>query len=283
MVKTIQYFGEQKYAMTNSDSQNLNLGEAASRFLAKLSPAEREASQQEVYKFVRWYGWERPFAGLTAPEVANYAERLSLSDTDYSKKLELIRGFLTYAKKEGWSKTNLATHLKAKKGKSESPSSAKRGLPETISLTRQGYAELEAELAVLKNKRPQIIEEMRRAAADKDFRENAPLAAAREQRGHLEGRIRELEETLKAAVIIDGKQESTLKTGIGDSLTLSDLTSGEELRYIIVNPREVDPTQNKISSASPMGKALIGQGEGKIVEVAVPAGKLRYQIKRIEH
>jgi len=268
--------------MTNSDSQNPSLSEAASCFLAKLSSTEREASQQEVYKFVRWYGWERPFSGLTAPEVANYAERLSLSDTDYSKKLELIRGFLAYARKEGWSKINLATHLKAKKGKSESPSSAKRGLPETIPLTRQGYAELEAELAALINKRPQIIEEMRRAAADKDFRENAPLAAAREKRGYLEGRIRELEETLKTAVISDGEQESTLKAGIGNSLTLSDLTSGEELRYVIVNPREVDPTQNKISSASPMGKALIGQGEGEIVEVAVPAGKLRYQIKRIE-
>ena len=269
--------------MTNSDSQNPSLSETASRFLAKLSPSEREVSQQEVYRFVRWYGWERPFAGLTAPEVANYAERLSLSDTDYSKKLEQIRGFLAYAKKEGWSKTNLATHLKAKKGKGEPQPSAKRGLPETIPLTSEGYAELEAELAALKSKRPQLIEEMRRAAADKDFRENAPLAAAREKRGHLEGRIKELEETLKAAVIIDGKQESTLKTGIGDSLILSDLTSGEELRYIIVNPREVDPSQSKISSASPIGKALIGQGEGEIVEVAVPAGKLRYQIKQIEH
>lgn len=269
--------------MTNSDNQNPSLNEAASRFLAKLSPSEREASQQEVYKFVRWYGWERPFAGLTAPEVANYAERLSLSDTDYSKKLELIRGFLAYAKKEGWSKTNLATHLKAKKGKGEPQPSAKRGLPETVPLTSEGYAELEAELATLKSKRPQLIEEMRRAAADKDFRENAPLAAAREKRGHLEGQIKGLEETLKAAVIIDGKQESSLKAGIGDSLILSDLTSGEELRCIIVNPREIDPTQNKISSASPIGKALIGQDEGEIVEVAVPAGKLRYQIKQIEH
>lgn len=268
--------------MTNSDSQNLNLGEAASRFLAKLSPAEREASQQEIYKFIRWYGGERPFYRLTAHEVANYAERLSLSDTDYSKKLELIRGFLAHAKKEEWSKTNLATHLKAKKGRNESPSSAKRGLPETIPLTRQGYTELETELTALKSKRPQLIEEIRRAAADKDFRENAPLAAAREKRGYLEGRIQKLEETLKIAVIIDGEQEPTLKAGIGDSLTLSDLTSGEELRYIIVSPREVDPAQNKISSASPMGKALIGQGEGEIVEVAVPAGKLRYRIKRVE-
>ena len=268
--------------MVNNGSQNLSLGEAAGRFLARLSPGEREINQQEVYKFVRWYGWERPLAGLTAPEVANYAERLSLSDTDYTKKLELIRAFLAYAKKEGWSKTNLATHLKTKKVKAGLQSPASQGLPETVPLTRQGYAELEADLAALKSKRPQLIEEMRRAAADKDFRENAPLTAAREQRGHLEGRIRELEETLKAATIINGGQEPTVKVSIGDSLVLCDLASGEELRYIIVNPREVDPTQSKISSASPTGKALIGRGEGEVVEVTVPAGKLRYQIKRIE-
>ena len=269
--------------MVNSDSQNPSLGEAAGLFLARLSSKEREASQTEVYKFVRWYGWERPLAGLTAPEVANYAERLSLSDTDYAKKLELIHAFLTYAKKAGWSKTNLANHLKAKKVKAGSLPSVRQGLPEAVTLTQQGYAELEAELAELKRKRPQLIEEVRRAAADKDFRENAPLAAAREQRGHLEGRIRELEETLKAASIISGDEKSGLKANIGDSIVLCDLTSGEELDYMIVDPKEVDPTQGKISIASPLGKALIGRGEGEIAEVTVPAGKLRYQIKRVGH
>ena len=269
--------------MVDSGSQNPSLGEAASLFLAKLPPGERGVSQPEVYKFVRWYGWERSLAGLSAPEVANYAERLSLSDTDYSKKLELIRAFLAYAKKVGWSKTNLGIHLKAKKAKAGALALARRGLPETVPLTQQGYAELEAELAALKRKRPQLIEEMHRAAADKDFRENAPLAAAREQRGHLEGRIRELEETLKTATIINEDQKSTLKINIGDSLVLCDLASGEELRYKIVSPREVDPTRGKISSASPLGKTLLGRGEGETVEVTVPAGKLRYQIKRVEH
>ena len=268
--------------MGNDGRQNPSLGEAAGLFLAKLSPAEREVSQPEVYKFVRWYGWEQPLAGLTAPEVANYAERLSLSDTDYARKLELIRAFLVYAKKVGWSRTNLAIHLKIKKVKAGPPAIAKPGLPQVISLTKQGYTELEAELAELKRKRPQLIEEMRRAAADKDFRENAPLAAAREQRGHLEGRIRELEETLKAATIISGDEGLALKTNVGDVIVLSDSASGEELRYIIVDPKEVDPRQGKISIASPLGKALIGRGEGEVVEIAVPAGKLRYRIKRIE-
>ena len=266
----------------DSGSQSLSLGEAASRFLVSLPPEAREVSQQEVYRFARWYGWERPFAELTAPDIANYAERLSLSDADYTKKLELIRDFLAYAKKEGWGKSNLAIHLRPKKAKPSPRALPRRGLPEAVSLTQQGYAELEAELAALRDKRPQAIDEMRKAAADKDFRENAPLGAAREQRGQLEGRIRELEETLKLAAVIDDKQEGTSKVSVGDSIILRDLASGEELRYMLVNPKEVDPTRGKISSASPIGKAVIGRGRGEIVEVAAPVGKLRYQIKQVE-
>ncbi len=266
----------------NSDSQTPSLGEAASRFLASLSPGEGGKSQQEVYTFVRWYGWARPFAGLTAHAVANYAERLSSSDTDYIKKLELIRAFLVYVKKEGWSKSNLALHLKPRKGKISARSSGGQGLPQTVSLTRQGHAELEIKLAALKGKRSQAIDEIRKAAEDKDFRENAPLEAAREQRGHLEGRIKELEETLKAAIIIDENQKEILKASIGATVVLSDPVSGEEMRYMLVSPREADPAKNKISGASPLGRAIIGRGQGEVVEVAAPAGKLRYQIKQVE-
>ena len=140
---------------------------------------------------------------------------------------------------------------------------------------------LEAELAALKSKRFEAIDEMRRAAADKDFRENAPLEAAREQRGHLEGQIKELEEALKSAVVIDEKQKVALKVSVGDNVILRDLAFGEELHYIMVNSREVDPTRGKISSASPIGKAIIGRGQGEIIEVIAPSGKLRYQIEQI--
>ena len=266
----------------NSGNQDLSLGEAASSFLASLPPKEGEASQQAVYGFVRWYGWERSFGELTAPEVANYAEQLSSSDANYIKNLASIRAFLIYAKKQGWSKINLAAHLKIKKAKARLPASAKQQLLPTTSLTQQGYAELKAKLADLKSRRSQVIDEIRRAAADKDFRENAPLEAAREERGHLEGRIKELEAALKSATIIDETQKSTLKVNIGNTIVLQDEVSGEELRYTIVSPREVDPTKGKISSNSPIGKAVIGRAQWEIVEMTAPVGKLRYQIKQIE-
>jgi transcription elongation factor GreA len=266
----------------NDTNQSLSLGETAARFVAGLGPEERAASQPEVQKFVRWFGVGRPLAGLTAAEVDNYVERLSVSDADYTKRLEMLRAFLLYARKEGWSKTNLAVHLKPRKGKAKAQPAPKRNMPETVYLTREGQSELQAELAKLKNQRLQLIEEIRKAAADKDFRENAPLHAAREQRSHVEGRILDIEATLKCATIIDNKPDDSLKLGIGHSVVLCDLNSGEEVRYTLVSPREVDLAKGKISSASPIGRAVTGKSLGEIVEVAAPAGKLRYQVKQIE-
>jgi len=264
----------------SSASQNPSLGEAASSFLATLPPKEGEAGQQAIYGFVRWYGWGRLFAELTPREIANYAEQLSLLHTSYLNNLRIVRAFLSYARKQGWNKTNLAAHLKPKKTKARLSSPTKRTPP--TSLTKQGYDELKAELAELKSRRSQSIDDIRRAAADKDFRENAPLDAAKEERGYLEGRIMELEEALESATIIDERQKAAPKVSVGNSIVLRDEVSGEELRYTIVSPREVDPTKGKISSNSPIGKAVIGRAQGETIEITAPVGKLRYQLVQIE-
>ncbi|OGO33298.1 MAG: hypothetical protein A2Z29_05345 [Chloroflexi bacterium RBG_16_56_11] len=155
-------------------------------------------------------------------------------------------------------------------------------MPEEVSLTRQRYEELTADLQNLKERSRELVAEMQRAAADKDFRENAPLQAAREERGHVEGRIKELEEALKVATIIEEKKKPAHKSVVGDCIVLHDLASGEELRYKIVDPREVDPARGKISIASPLGKALLGRIGGDLVEIKAPAGKLSYRIIMIE-
>jgi transcription elongation factor GreA len=268
--------------MVNRQEPAPGLGEAATQYLARLSPPEREASQPEIYKFARWCGWEVSFARLAGPAVAGYAEQLSVSDTDYDRKLAQVRAFLAHAKKARWSQTNLAVHLKPKKGKNTPLAPSARNLPETVTLTRQKFDELTAERNSLKSQSQKLMRDIQIAAADKDFRENAPLHAAREERGHVEGRIKELEETLKATTIMEDKKEPALNSGVGDSIILTDLASGEELRYMIVDPREVDPSRGKISIASPLGKALLGRQGGQVVEITAPAGKLRYRILRIE-
>jgi transcription elongation factor GreA len=266
----------------DSASQNPNLGEAASRFLASLPTEEGEKSQQAIYGFVRWYGGKRTLAQLTAHEVENYAERLSSARSNYLSNVEQVRAFLAYAKKQGWSQTNLAAHLKTRKAKTRLSPSGRRHQSTSTPLTRQGYAGLETEITRLKKRRLEVIEEMRRAAADKDFRENAPLDAAREEKGHLEGRLRELEEALNSATIIDETKRAGLKVSVGDSVILIDPASGEELHYTVVGPREVDPVKGRISNNSPIGRAVVGCAQGATVEITIPLGKLRYQIKQIE-
>jgi transcription elongation factor GreA len=268
--------------MVNSQERGLSLGEAATQYLAKLSSKEKDSNRVEVYKFARWCGWENPFSRLAGPAVASYAEQLSVSDTDYAHRLELVRAFLAYARKAGWSQTNLGVHLKTKKGKTGPAAAHQRNAPEVVTLSRQKYDELKVELDELKKKSQKLMRDIQVAAADKDFRENAPLHAAREERGHVEGRIKELEEMFKAATILDEKKESAVKSGVGDAIVLTDLASGEECRYMIVDPREVDPSRGKISIASPLGKALLGKQDGQEIEIKAPAGRLRYRIIRIE-
>ncbi len=264
-----------------SEKNRISLDEAARDYLASLPAANNEAKQVAIMNFVRWFGRERPLGGLTAPEVGNYAERLSLSDTDYAGKLEMVRAFLTYAKKEKWSQANLAVHLKLRKGKPKANRVDASARPDVVTLTEEGFAKLNSELEELKQRRPALIADITRAAADKDVRENAPLEAAREAHGMVESRIREIEATLKAATLMDKKQPS-LKVSIGDSIVLVDLESNDEMHYTIVGPRETDPAKGKISGVSPVGKAVVGRREGDVVQVLVPAGKIDYQVKQIK-
>ena len=262
-----------------------SLSEAATQFLVGISFEQGPLVQQEVYKFVRWYGGDRSLSEITAPEIASYAEMVTSSDAEGSSKLVMVKAFLNYAYKEALTRTNLATHLKVKK-KTPNKSSVffKQGSSTKSSLTSEGYAALEAELAALKNERPRVAEELRKAAADKDFRENAPLDAAREYQGFLEARIRELESVLKSATIMngDGVVDRGDKIVIGDTVVLRDLSSGEQIQYMLVDPREVSLEKGKISIASPTGKMLIGQEKGAIIEVAAPVGIFRYSIEMIE-
>lgn len=262
-------------------NQRISLGEAASRFLGGLPPGEAAVNQTVLHQFVRWFGRERCLDDLAAPEIDNYCGSISATDADSNKKLDVIRGFLVEAKKNGWAKSNLAVHVRVKKGKAGPVAGTVQCPQEKFALTRDGFDEMNRELDNLEKKKLETIDDIRWAAADKDFRENAPLHAAREQLGHIEGRIKELEETLKVATVIDDQPEVTPGAGIGDSVILTSLDTTEEVRYMIVSPKEVDPARGRISSSSPLGRAIVGRGRGEVIEIRVPAGTLRYRIEKI--
>ena len=187
--------------------------------------------------------------------------------------------FLAFARKQGFTATNLATHLRLRKTAAPAVGG---GVIREVQLTADGHAALVAELKNLRAQRPRVADELRLAMADKDFRENAPLDAAREHQAYLEARIREIEATLKNAIIVTGVPQSDARVGVGSAVLLRNLKSGAEVRYILVSPSEVNPAEGKISFASPVGRALMERGAGEEVDVKAPAGTLRFRIESVE-
>lgn len=253
---------------------NSTLAEAADTFLAHLPPDERGKVQAEILKFVRWLGSSRQVKDISPVDVASYGEQITQSVA------KPLRSFLTYIRKKSSSSISLAPHLRAKKTSSKTAAFWQSGHQSQVTLTAEGYAKLDKELANLKGQRSQVMEEIQIAAADKDFRENAPLAAAREQKSHLEGRIKEIESVLTQAKIL-GEGQDTARAKFGDTVVLHDLSSGKEFSYILVDPREANPAKGRLSVASPLGKAILGKQIGQTVEVAAPAGTFCCRIESI--
>ncbi len=265
----------------HSKGQNLSLEEAVLSFLTTLPPEERIEKQQEVNRFAIWYGKERSINRITAVEVENYAESVAASTGDAAKKLEPVKAFLSYAKKEKFIVNSLAPHVRVRQTSQKSSSSTKSR--QQSALTAEGYAQLKSQLAALKEERVQIAEELRLAAEDKDFSENAPLDAAKEHRDRVDARIKELQSAISTATVVDEeKPAEDLRVRLRSKVILRDIASGVKLTYTLLTKNEANPAENKISIDSPMGKALLSQHQGDIVKVIAPAGELSYQIESIE-
>ena len=262
-------------------NQGFSLGEVATHYFSSLPSDTAGHIQQEVFKFIRWYGEERPIINLTGQEVANYSEQFGVANTKFTEHLHEVKTFLAFAFKQGVTVTNLSVHMRVKKPTSRRLSSSSLKAEEPIMLTKNGYDAMKSKLTSLKEERPRVTEEIKKAAADKDFRENAPLQAAREKQGHIEGQIRDLEETLKKARVFESVDKTGIRIAIGDTVAITDTVSGEKINYTIVSSQEANIKQHKISLASPMGQAIFNKEAGDLLEVNAPSGVLTYKIVEI--
>ena len=152
-------------------------------------------------------------------------------------------------------------------------------------LTLKGAEKLRAELKRLKTvERPRVIEAIAEARAHGDLSENAEYHAAREQQGFIEGRIREIDATLSEAEIIDiTSLVAHQRVVFGATVELEDQTNGGGGVYQIVGELEADMRLDQISITSPIARALVGKGEGDVVDVAVPGGTRSYEIVSVKY
>ncbi len=149
-------------------------------------------------------------------------------------------------------------------------------------ITQQGYDKLEQEIKQLKHvERPAIIEAIATAREFGDLSENAEYHAAREKQSFIEGRILDLEDKFSRAEIIDASKLSTDSVKFGATVKVIDDDTEEESTYHIVGEYEADITKKRISTQSPLAKALIGKSVGDIVEVTTPKGGKAFEIVEI--
>lgn len=263
--------------------QSHSLMEALNQYLATLSAKGQQEGLQELNRFIQWCGRDRGVKELSPPEVAEYAGSAGIWGGDSTQKIKPVRSFLSYLKQAGMINISLAPHLKASKSKKNPRRAFLGSTTDQAHLTAEGHANLQSRLEILKEERIKVVADIQRAMADKDFRENAPLDAAKERQGFIESSIRELEGILANAVIADyGSAIQDGRVRLGSKITLSDLANGKEVRYTLVDAREADPAAGKISSISPVGKALMEKSAGEEVVITVPRGTLRYVVKEIQ-
>ncbi len=151
-----------------------------------------------------------------------------------------------------------------------------------VFVTKQGLEELKNEHEELvKVKRPEVVERVAAARAMGDLAENSEYTAAREELSLIDGRIEEIAEIIKNAVLIQEKNGSAdKKVQLGSKVTVN--INGKKESFTLVGEWEADPNEKKISHASPLGQALLGRARGEKIQVEAPAGKITYTVVSIE-
>jgi transcription elongation factor GreA len=257
----------------------VKLSEALTQYLANTTANLNSYAHQELHRFGRSVGLERDVETLAPPAIADYAEAVVAAGGDVHGRLAPLKEFLAYLKKHNFSSHSLAPHVKIPRA-TQRAMQASIAAQASIPVTKEGLKLLEDELATLKGGRNEVIDAIRLAAADGDFKENAPLDAAREIQGKNEARVRELEDTMRHAVILDPKQGKGVR--VGSTVILKDLGSGKNVTYKLTDSAEADPLGGKISIVSPVGEALMGHNPGEEISVQTPKGERKYLLSTIK-
>ena len=153
---------------------------------------------------------------------------------------------------------------------------------ERVPMTPQGHEKLREELRHLRDvERPKISKDIGAAIEMGDLSENAEYHAAKERQGMVEARIKELEDKISRAEVIDPAKLSGDRVAFGATVTVIEIETDEELSYQIVGADESDVDNNRISITSPIARALMGKEPGDEVTVRTPGGKRELEVVEV--
>lgn len=151
-----------------------------------------------------------------------------------------------------------------------------------ILLTREGFEALKKEYhELVEIKRPKIVERLADSRQAGDLAENSEYTQAREELSFIDGRISKLESLITNATLIDNNHLGCHQVNLGCKVTVK-MDNKKSQVFYLVGEWEANPTAQKISYTSPLGKSLLGKKVGERVEIEAPVGKLVYTIIKIE-
>lgn len=145
-------------------------------------------------------------------------------------------------------------------------------------MTQEGFDKLKAELAEAIARRPVISAAIAEARDKGDLSENAEYEAAREAQGLLELNISKLQELVANARVIDESQIGTDVVQMLNKVKVKNLNTKQVMTFTLVSEKEADFMAGKLAAQTPIGKALMGHKAGDVVEAAVPAGVVKFEI-----
>ncbi len=152
-----------------------------------------------------------------------------------------------------------------------------------VPMTVSGEQLLRTRLKHLKTvERPQNVHDIEVARAHGDLSENAEYHSAKERQSMLDAQMREIQDKLSRAEVIDPTKLSGNRVVFGATVLLEDLDSEEQVTYQIVGSEEADPKAGRISYTSPLARAIIGKMEGDFVDFEAPGGLREYDIIKVE-
>jgi transcription elongation factor GreA len=154
-----------------------------------------------------------------------------------------------------------------------------RKAAEQVLVSAEGLERMQTELAELIAQRPDVVKRIATAREHGDLKENAEYHAAREEQGFLEGRINALQAKLKVAKVV-APTERGARVELGAKVRVE--VDGEEESFSIVGSAEANMREGRMSSASPVGAALMGRSVGDLVEIITPGGRIAYKVLAID-
>ena len=245
-----------------------------------LEPEKARVEVPVVAKFIAFVGNDRQMGEVSASDVSRYVKEHLDAGPEH---LEPLRSFLAYASRLAFTEENLvpALHLGPNAGGARGRNAGQELGGNAYHVTFDGLKRLEKQIEEEKSRRPEIAQKLHDAMQDKDFRENAPLDAARDEQAHLEARIRDLENRLRNAVIIDEDSKGG-RANVGSVVKLLNLKANKEQVITLVSPTEVDPANGKVSVASPIGVAVINHSVGDEVTVNAPSGPMTFRVLEVQ-